>query len=102
MGYIVDTIVEKKSATVRFVGDSPYRSAEDLQLVQMTGPQLQERIRAAARGKGRFAWWWTVFSCRLFRRHVFIDFGVESTATHFVLCARCFKVSRTYREEGTR
>jgi len=103
VGYVIDTTLgeEERSARIRFVGDSPYRSEEeDPRALRLTGPELQEQIRAAARARGRFTWW-TALSCGLIRRHVFVDFEVQSTAEHFVLCARCFKVSRTYREEGT-
>lgn len=96
MGYVIDTTIGEKerSARIRFVGNSPYRSEEDPRALRMTGPELQAKVRTLAKARGRFTWW-TALSCGLIRRHVFVDFEV-STGAHFVLCARCFKVARTY------
>jgi hypothetical protein len=99
VAYLVETDVETMSAVVRFVGDTPYRSGEDLDALTCTARQLQDQLRKLAKASDFI--WLLILECAV-RRHVFVRFEIESTGAVISMCARCYfvKFIRQGKDKG--
>jgi hypothetical protein len=102
VAYLVETDVETMSAVVRFVGDTPYRSEEDLDALNAltcTAKQLQDQLRKLAKASDFI--WLLILECAV-RRHVFVRFEIESTGAVISMCARCYfvKFIRQGKDKG--
>jgi len=91
MSYTIETDEETRTAVVRFVGDTPYRSGEDASVLNLTAKQFQDNVRARAKATDRFVPWLRILECAV-RRHIFINFKIESTEANIMMCARCYYI----------